>query len=154
MKDFFVVSLLIIIVVSGITRHNKYSENIVQNSLNCLIVLPPKTLRRKLALSLMQRFFLGALLLFLFSQIMSDSLQYDGLQHSALCCPPLFCKVCSNAYPLSRWCYLTISSSATLFSFCFQSFPSSGPFPISWILATGGQIIGASASVLPMNIQD
>ena len=34
--------------------------------------------------------------------------------------------------PLSRWCYLTISFSAALFSFCLQSFPASGPFS-GWI---------------------
>ena len=35
-------------------------------------------------------------------------------------------------------------------------FPSSGSFPVSWLFASGGQSIGASASVsiLPMNIQD
>ena len=44
----------------------------------------------------------------------------------------------------------------TLFSFCPQSFPASGSFPISWLLASGGQNIEASAlaSVLPVNIQD
>ena len=40
-----------------------------------------------------------------------------------------------------------------LFSFCPQSFPESGSFPISWSLTSGGQIIRASASVLPLNIQ-
>ena len=44
------------------------------------------------------------------------------------------------------------SSSAALFSFCFQSFPS-GSFPMSWLFTSSGQIIGASASVLPLNIQ-
>ena len=39
------------------------------------------------------------------------------------------------------------------FSFCLQSFPSSGSFPISQLFTSGGQIIGASASVLPINIQ-
>ena len=41
-----------------------------------------------------------------------------------------------------------------LFS-CLQSFPASGPFPMSWLFASGGQSIGASpsASVLLMNIQ-
>ena len=36
-----------------------------------------------------------------------------------------------------------------------QSFPASGSFPMSWLLTSGGQSIGtsASASVLPMNIQ-
>ena len=39
-------------------------------------------------------------------------------------------------------------------SFCLQSFPASGSFPVSWLFASGGQSIGASSSVLPMNIQD
>ena len=37
---------------------------------------------------------------------------------------------------------------------CLQSFPTSGSFPMSWLFASGGQSIGASASVLPLNIQD
>ena len=87
-------------------------------------------------------------------QVVSDSLWLPGLQHSRLLCP-LFPRVCSNSYPLSQWRYLTISSSATLFSFCPQSFPASGSFPVSRLFASGGQSIGASASasVLPMNIQ-
>ena len=44
--------------------------------------------------------------------------------------------------PLSRWCYLTISSSAT---FCPQLFPASGSFPVSWLFASRSQSIGASA---------
>ena len=55
-----------------------------------------------------------------------------------------------------EWCHSTISSSITLFS-CLQSFPASGSFLMSWLFASGGQGIGASsasASVLPMNIQD
>ena len=49
-----------------------------------------------------------------------------------------------------------MSSSITLYSSCPQSFPASGSFPVSWLFTSGGQIIGASASasVLPMNIQD
>ena len=72
-----------------------------------------------------------------------------------LLCPPLSPRVCSNSCPLSRWCYLTISFSATLF-FCFQSFPPSGSFPMSRLFASGSQSIGASASAsdLPKNIQD
>ena len=71
-------------------------------------------------------------------------------------CLSLSPRVCSSSCPLSWWCYLTISSSATLFSFCLQSFPASGYFPLSQLFASGGQSIGAStsASVLPMNIQD
>ena len=65
-------------------------------------------------------------------------------------------KVFSDSWPLSPWCYLTISSSAALFCFCLQSFPASGSFLTSQFFASGGQSIGvsASAAVLPMNIQD
>ena len=54
---------------------------------------------------------------------------------------------------LSWWCYQTISSSATLFSFCLQSFPASRSFPVSRFFSSGDKNIGALASVLPMNIQ-
>ena len=42
------------------------------------------------------------------------------------------------------------------YSSCPQSFPASGSFPVSQFFTSGGQSIGvsASASVLPMNIQD
>ena len=71
-------------------------------------------------------------------------------------CPSLCPKACSDSCPLSQWCSLVISSSATLFSFCFQSSPASGSFPVSFLFASGSQSIGASASaaVLRMNIQD
>ena len=56
--------------------------------------------------------------------------------------------------PLSQWCYLTLSSSAT-FSFCPKSFPASECLPISWFFTSGSQSIGASASasIFPVNIQ-
>ena len=76
-----------------------------------------------------------------------------GLQHTRLLCPSLFPGVCSNSCPLNQWCYLIISSSATLFSFCLQSFPASGSFPMSHVFPSGGQSIGVSASVLPMYIR-
>ena len=65
-------------------------------------------------------------------------------------------RVCSNSCPSSQWCHPAISSSIFPFSFCLQSFPSSGFFPVSQFFASGGQSIGvsASASILPMNIQD
>ena len=68
---------------------------------------------------------------------------------------PLSPRVCSHSCPLSWWCYLTISSSFAHFSFCLQSFPASGSFPMSQFFASGGQSSGASASasILPMNIQ-
>ena len=60
---------------------------------------------------------------------------------------------CSNSCPLSPWCNLTISSSVAHFSSCPQSFPTSGSFPMSWLFTPGGQSIGASVSVIPVNIQ-
>ena len=79
-----------------------------------------------------------------------------GLQPARILCPPLSPRVRSNSCPLSRWCHPTISSSVSPLSFCFQSFPASGSFPMSQFFASGGQSIGtlASASALPMNIQD
>ena len=89
------------------------------------------------------------------SVVMSDSLRPHGLQHTRLICPALAPGICSNSCPLSRWCYLTTSSSATAFSFCLQSFPASGSFPVSRFFASGGQSVRASAlaSVFPMNNQ-
>ena len=78
-----------------------------------------------------------------------------GLQDVRLPCPSLSPRVCSHSYPLSQWCYPTISSSVVPFSSCPQSFPASGSFPVSHLFALGGQNIGASASssVIPMNTQ-
>ena len=47
---------------------------------------------------------------------MSDFLWPHRLQHARLPCPSLSPGVCSNSYPLSHWCYPTISSSVTPFS--------------------------------------
>ena len=76
------------------------------------------------------------------------------LQHTRLPCPSLFPRVCLDSFPLSWWCFLTISCSASLF-FCLQSFPASGSLPMNRLFASGGQNIGVSASalVLPMNIE-
>ena len=59
----------------------------------------------------------------------------------------------SNSCPWSQWCHPTISSSVVPFSSCLQSFPASGSFPVSWLFTSGGQSIGTSASVPPVNIQ-
>jgi len=97
----------------------------------------------------------AASLALLFSRsVMSDSVWSRGLQHARLPCPPPSLRACSSSRPLSWWCHTTISSSATPFSSCPQSFPASQSFPMSQLLASGGQSIGASASVLSMNIQD
>ena len=87
--------------------------------------------------------------------VVSDSLQPHGLQHTRLPCTSPTPRAWSNSCPLSQWCHPTISSSVVLFS-CLQSFPASGSFQTSQFFAWGGQSSGvsASASVLPMNIQD
>ena len=70
---------------------------------------------------------------------MSDSLWPNGLQHARLPCPSPSPRACSNSCPLRWLCHPIISSSVAPFSSCPQSFP-----------ASGGQSIGASASVMPI----
>ena len=92
----------------------------------------------------------------LFSRsVVSDSLQPHGLQHDRLPFPSPSPRACSDSSPLSWWCHPTISFSVAPFSSYLQSFPASGSFLMSRLLASGGQSIRASAaaSVLPMNIQ-
>ena len=83
----------------------------------------------------------------------AHSLWPHELQHARLPCPSLSPGVCSNSRPLSRLYYQTVSFSVICFSFCLQSFTASGSFQMSWLFESGGQNAGASASVLPMNIQ-
>ena len=92
---------------------------------------------------------------------------YKGCSVAKLCmtlCDPVGCSmpgfsvlhhlwVCPSSCPLNRWCHPAISSSVIPFSSYLQSFPESGSFPMSWLFISGGQSIGASASVLPMSIQ-
>ena len=88
--------------------------------------------------------------------VSSDSLWPHGLQHVRIPCPSPSPGACSNSCLLSRWCHPTISSFVVRFSSSLQSFPVSGSFPMTQFFTSGGQSIGvsASASVLPMNIQD
>ena len=92
--------------------------------------------------------------------VVSDSLRPHGLQHARFPCPSSNITktpgACSNLCPLSRRCHSTISSSVVPFSSCLQFFPASGSFPVSQFFASGGQSTraAASASVLPVNIQD
>ena len=76
-------------------------------------------------------------------------------QHARPPCPSPTPGVDSNLRPSSRWCHPDISPSVITFSSCPQSFPASGSFLLSQFFASGGQSIGASASVsvLPMNIR-
>ena len=87
---------------------------------------------------------------------MSNSLWPHGLQHARPPCPSPSLGACSNSRPLSQWCHPTILSSAIPFSSYLHSFPASESFPMSQFFPSGGQSIraSASASILPMNIQD
>ena len=88
--------------------------------------------------------------------IISNSLLPHWLQHAKLPCPSPTLKTCSISCTSSQWYRPTISSSVITYSSCLQSFSTSGSFQISQFFISGGQRIGvsASASVLPMNIQD
>ena len=88
--------------------------------------------------------------------VMSDSLWPHKLQHTRLPCLSPTPRACSNSCPSSQWCHPTISSSVIPFSSCRQSCPASGSFLTSHLFSSRGQSIwaSASASVLPMNIQD
>ena len=87
--------------------------------------------------------------------VVSDCLQPHESQHARPPCPSPTPGVYPDSCPLSRLFHPAISSSAVPFSFCPQSFPALGFFPMSWLFASGGQSIGASvsAAVHPMNIQ-
>ena len=95
----------------------------------------------------------------LFTLVVVQSLSHVQLfttpqtQHTSRPCSLLSPRVCSNSCPLSQWCHPNISSSLAPFSSCLQSFPASGSSPMSWLFTSGGQSIGASASVLPKNTQ-
>ena len=88
--------------------------------------------------------------------LVSNSLQTYRLKHSRLLCLPSAPGACSNSCPSSQWCHPIISSSVIPFSYYLQSFPASGSFWFSQFFPSGGPSIAASASasVLPMNIQD
>ena len=77
---------------------------------------------------------------------MSASLRPHGLQHVRLPCPSPTPRVCSNSYPLTSDAIQPshpLLSSPPAFNFCQHQF-----------FASGGQSIGASASVLLMNIHN
>ena len=94
------------------------------------------------------------LFLLLSSWVISDSLLGHG------CSTPGFLSFSVSQSLLNLMSIELVMLSSHLILFCpflpLQSFPESGSFLMIWLFASGGQIIGASASalVLPMNIQD
>ena len=87
---------------------------------------------------------------------MSDSANPWTATHQATLSITNSPRVYSNSFLLSQWYHPNISSSVIPFSSHLQSFPASGSFQMSQFFESTRQSIGipASASVLPMNIQD
>ena len=74
------------------------------------------------------------ILFLLFSHpVVSNSLRPHGLKHARPPCPSPSPEVCPSSCPSYWWCPPAISSSDALFSFCPQSFQTSGTFPKSWL---------------------
>ena len=90
------------------------------------------------------------------SSVMYKYLEPHEKQHSRLPCPSATLGAYSNSYPSSQWCHPTISSSVIPFSSCLQSFPAWESFQISQLFTSVSQSVAASASasILPLNIQD
>ena len=80
-----------------------------------------------------------------------DPMEYPMDYHTRIPCSSL--SPCSNSCPLSQWYYLNISSYALLFNIFLHCFPASGSSPMNQLFGSGGQSIGASASVPPVDIQ-
>ena len=85
--------------------------------------------------------------------VASDCLRPHGLQNTRLPCPSL-----SRSRLLKLMSIYSVMTSNHLIlchplSSCYRSFPATGSFPMSRLFTSSGQIIGASASVLPENIQ-
>ena len=101
-----------------------------------------------------QMWLIQHLFLLLFScSVLSDFLWPHRLQHTRHSCPSVSPGGCSNSSNLGQWCHPTVSSSVSPTPSCPQTFSASGSFLMSLLFTSGGQSIGASASVLPMNIQ-
>ena len=88
--------------------------------------------------------------------LLASYYQFSSVTQSCLTlCNPMDYSMPGH-HQLPEFTHPTVSSSAITFSFCFQSFSTSGSFPVSQFFASGGQSIevSASASFLPVNIQD
>ena len=83
--------------------------------------------------------------------VLSASLQPHELQHSRPPYPSPTPGVHPNPCPLSRWYHPTISPSVVPFSSCPPSFPASGSFQMSQLLALGGQSMSFSFNISPSN---
>ena len=85
------------------------------------------------------------------TSVVSNSVRPHESQHARPPCPSPTPRAWSNSHPSSRWCHPTISFSVVPFSSCLQSFPASGPFPLSQFFTSSGQSISFSFSISPSN---
>ena len=87
--------------------------------------------------------------------VVSGSLRPHESQHARPPCPSPTPGVHSDSRPSSWWCHPAFSSSVVPFSSCPQPLPASESFPMSQLLAWGGQSTGVSAlvSFLPKKSQ-
>ena len=87
--------------------------------------------------------------------VVSDSLRPHESQHARPPCPSPTPGVNWDSRPSSQWCHPAILSSVVPFSSCPQFLPASESFPMSQLLAWGGQSTGVSAlaSLLPKKSQ-
>ena len=66
--------------------------------------------------------------------VVYDPLWSHGWQYIRPLCPSPSSEDCPVSCPLYQWSHPAISSSGALFSFCPQSFPASGSFPMSPVI--------------------
>ena len=112
-------------------------------------------MKARIIFSVIFQYHINSLLLFVVLQLLSHVQLFVIPWPVAYQAPLSSPRVCSNSCQLSRWCCLTISSSAAPFCYGLQSFPASVSFPISRFFTSGVQSIGAlaTASILSVNIQ-
>ena len=123
----------------------------------CLLLIQNKIRSLLLQVGLWCTLFRSTVLLFSSVQSLSRvSLLPHGLQHTRPACPLPTPRVYPNSCPFSWWCHPTISSSVIPVSSCLQSFSASGSYQMTQFFESGQSSIGvsASASVIPMTIQD
>ena len=85
--------------------------------------------------------------------VFSNSLRPHESQHARPPCPSPTPGVHSDSRPWSRWCHPAISFSVVPFSSCPQSLPPSESFPMSQLLAWGGQSTGVSALAIAKSFE-
>ena len=91
-----------------------------------------------------------------FRSVVSNCLWPHGLQHASLPCPSPTPGAYSNSCPSSQWCFQSSRPLSSPFPPTFNLSQHQGLFKWVIFFTSHSQSIGvsASASVLPMNIQD